>query len=239
MKYKKILTIILSLIALQGCSISQITSTEQASELNTIIENTTSEAVAEDTEKAASLVKDVLQIIEEGFWDITKEALAEKENISSNPVSQHFTSITQVQLDDVIDGDTLVVESGQNIFKVRLIGIDTPESVNPDESKNNQYGIMASEFTKTLLENYETLYLEYDKEDVDQYGRALCYVWLSKNMDDISNMLQVKILANGYADALTIKPNTKYAELFNEILELAKEKNAGLWQYEGYRKLVE
>lgn len=139
------------------------------------------------------------------------------------------------------DGDTLVVSdnSGEETT-IRLIGIDTPESVNPDESKNSEYGEIASKYTKELLGQYETLYLQYDEGKEDTYGRILAYVWLRNDVDTedtnsvAAYMLNGILVAQGYANTMTIAPNVKYAATFAALKVDAKEKKAGLWQYEEY-----
>lgn len=81
----------------------------------------------------------------------------------------------------IVDGDTIVVKIGGNDEKVRLIGIDTPESVHPDGSRNVEYGEIASNFTRTHLEGKEVS-LEFDVQERDRYGRILAYVYLDGKM---------------------------------------------------------
>lgn len=150
-----------------------------------------------------------------------------------------MSGLDDVTLIHVIDGDTLLVDDDGEEIRVRLIGIDTPESVNPDEEKNTVWGTIASDYTKSLLEEGETLYLEYDKDKDDDYGRTLAYVWVSEDVHDISNMLNTIIIGNGYADVLTIKPNDKYATEFKTLREWAASENKGLWADQGYRDYVQ
>ena len=124
-------------------------------------------------------------------------------------------------------------------YKVRLIGIDTPESVHSDASKNNEYGKMASEHTKKLLSNTDVLYLEYDIHMTDKYNRTLAYVWTKKEPSGLEDMLNYQILSDGYAIDKVFKPNCKYAENFNKICKKANDGQKGLWQYDGYREIVE
>lgn len=122
--------------------------------------------------------------------------------------------LEEVQLIRVVDGDTIVVNiSGEEQY-VRLIGIDCPESVNPDESKNTPEGIQASDHTKEILSGITTVYLEYDTERIDDYGRILAYVWYIKE-DGSMKMLNEQIFLDGYAAPLTIEPNTKHMDLFS------------------------
>lgn len=88
----------------------------------------------------------------------------------------------------VVDGDTLAVtdEDGSE-FKVRLIGCNTPESVSSDESKNCEEGRLASQYTKSLISEGQTVYLEYDNDHYAKYGRILAYVWLSKPTEERSD----------------------------------------------------
>ena len=118
----------------------------------------------------------------------------------------------------------IVTNSDGEDLRVRLIGIDTSESVHPDESKNTLDGDIASEYTKSLLEVGQILYLEYDVEQMDVYNRTLAYVWLtnydvdSNNIESISNhMLNAKLVADGYAVAKRFAPNVKYAEIFENL----------------------
>ena len=110
----------------------------------------------------------------------------------------------------VIDGDTIEVSLDGVCTTVRLLGIDTPESVNPDVSKNCEEGIVASNFTKSLL-NDTYVYLEYDQELTDNYGRTLAYVYLEDKT--FVNELLIK---EGYAKPLIIEPNVMHADILIE-----------------------
>ena len=147
--------------------------------------------------------------------------------------------LEQVTLVHISDGDTInVIATDGFEYRVRLIGIDTPESVNPDETKNNEYGTMASEYTKSLLAGVDTLYLEYDEQLTDTYGRVLAYVWLNEDTAIVSNMLNAKILQAGYAVDKVYEPNDKYALEFKVLRNSAQASGTGLWQYDGYRELT-
>ena len=126
-----------------------------------------------------------------------------------------------VILKRVVDGDTLVVtNANREEVRVRLIGMDTPESVHPDQEKNTEAGELASQYTKSVLTVGQTLYLEYDVQKTDRYHRVLAYVWLTDdvNPDDIAtNMLNAKLVAVGYAVAKEFKPNVKYSSLLKQL----------------------
>jgi micrococcal nuclease len=111
----------------------------------------------------------------------------------------------------VVDGDE----------KVRLIGVDTPETVHP--SKPVEYfGKEASAFTKRMVEG-KNVRLEYDWQKIDKYGRTLAYVYLLDG-----TFLNAEIIKQGYGHAYTIYP-FKYLEDFRKYEREAREKGRGLW----------
>jgi len=120
-------------------------------------------------------------------------------------------------------------------MKVRLIGIDTPESVHSDESKNTEYGSYASDYVKSLLANTTTLYLQYDEGLTDSYDRVLAYAWLRSDVDVTSvddvkaYMLNAKIADAGMARVMTIEPNTTYAFVFEGLVSEAKAEGRGIY----------
>lgn len=123
----------------------------------------------------------------------------------------------------VVDGDTLVANIDGTDEKIRLIGVDTPESVHPDASKNTAEGEKASEHTKSVLPSGTCIWLESDTTDEDKYGRLLRYVWLEQpdNPNDAgevkSKMLNAELVAEGWADPMPVKPNTKWESLFAQL----------------------
>ena len=129
----------------------------------------------------------------------------------------------------VVDGDTIVVNINNEETKVRLIGVNTPESVASEEYleykgvENTQEGKDASEWVKEYLKGVETLYLQKDVSETDKYGRALRYVWLEvpENPDNISEiqtkMLNGILLDKGIAEISIYKPDVKYADEFEAI----------------------
>ena len=116
----------------------------------------------------------------------------------------------KVYCDRVVDGDTIVVILDGKKEKVRMIGIDTPESVHPDKSRNTPMGKIASKYTKDNLEG-KYVALETDVQERDKYGRILAYVYL----DD--KMFNKTLLEEGLARLMTIPPNVKYADDFKKI----------------------
>lgn len=118
----------------------------------------------------------------------------------------------------VVDGDTIEIENGE---KVRYIGVNTPESVDP-RRKVQCFGREASAYNKKLVEG-KRVRLELDVEDRDKYGRLLRYVWIG------DTMINEQLVADGYAQVMTIPPNVKYVERFRIAQTKAREAKQGLW----------
>lgn len=120
----------------------------------------------------------------------------------------------------VIDGDTLVLESGAH---VRLIGIDAPEYA-PQNGVDEPFGKKASEFLKHLAEG-RSVKLETDVEKYDRYGRLLAYVWLEDGV-----MANQRLIEEGMARSYFVAPNgfPHRAEL-EGAERRAMEQSRGLW----------
>jgi micrococcal nuclease len=121
----------------------------------------------------------------------------------------------------VIDGDTIEAELDGRVIDVRLIGIDTPETVHPSEPVEC-FGAAASRFTTTML-NGRKIRLEFDVERTDQYGRTLAYVWLG---DELFNEVLVR---QGFAQVSTYPPNVKYVDDFLAAQRDARSASRSLW----------
>ena len=122
---------------------------------------------------------------------------------------------------DVVDGDTIEVDRGSHIVDVRLIGIDTPETVHPSEPVEC-FGPQASAFTSSHLEG-EQVRLEFDIERRDQYGRALAYVWID------GALFNRVLVARGLATVSTYPPNTEHLSAFEAAESAARNHDRGLW----------
>ena len=123
-----------------------------------------------------------------------------------------------IRCKEVVDGDTLVLTDGR---KIRLIGVDTPETVDPRKPVQ-VFGKEASDFTKRIATGKD-LRLEYDQEQTDKYGRTLAYVYLPDG-----RMLNGEIIKNGYGFAYTKYP-FKYMDLFRNCERHARIAQVGLW----------
>ncbi|MBD2862608.1 thermonuclease family protein [Paenibacillus oceani] len=124
----------------------------------------------------------------------------------------------------VVDGDTLETKEGD---KVRLIGMNTPETVKPN-SPVEAYGKEASAFSKKQLTG-KTVYLFADAGDTDKYGRKLRYLFIQGE----SVMYNETLLREGYANTMTIVPNVTFAKTFVEAEREARNTNKGLWGKKG------
>jgi len=121
----------------------------------------------------------------------------------------------------VSDGDTFDVRVDGEVTRVRIIGVDTPETVKPGTDVQC-YGPAASSFTKSHLSG-RVVVLSYDRERRDKYGRTLAYVELG------GKDYGATLLRGGYARTLTIPPNDSRAERYARISAHAKKKQRGLW----------
>lgn len=136
----------------------------------------------------------------------------------------------------VVDGDTLDVLIGSEKVRVRLIGIDTPESSHPDKEENSPEGDQAEAFLSACIPPGTQVYLEKDISDTDRYGRKLYYVWLAMPQEEMSLthiqecMLNAKLVREGYAQAMEVPPDTSYSEVFSRLEETARSEQAGLWK---------
>ncbi|WP_240040914.1 thermonuclease family protein [Paenibacillus ginsengarvi] len=127
---------------------------------------------------------------------------------------------TQTEVKRVVDGDTFETKNGD---KVRLIGMNTPETVKPN-SPVERYGKEASNYSKKTLTG-KTVYLFADAGDTDKYGRLLRYVFLEGEAE----MYNETLLREGYANTMTIPPNVMFAKSFVQVEREARNKGKGLW----------
>jgi micrococcal nuclease len=127
-----------------------------------------------------------------------------------------------VKVQRVVDGDTFVATVRGRRERIRVIGVDTPESVDPNRP-DEPFGEEASNFAKRYL-NGETVRLAGDVEPRDRYGRMLAYVWLGDG-----TFWNALLAAEGYAQQLTIPPNVTYASLFRRLVGEARQHDRGLW----------
>ncbi|MCM3130616.1 MULTISPECIES: stalk domain-containing protein [unclassified Paenibacillus] len=143
-----------------------------------------------------------------------------------NTVIINSAKLQEFKVEHIRDGDTF-----EGIYKdgpkkgqkdvIRLIGVDTPETVK-EGSAVEYWGPEASNYTKKSL-SQQTVFIAEDKSD-DPYGRTLAYVFLENGL-----MYNADLVAGGYARELTIEPNSKWKDLFSHLEAEAKSSARGLW----------
>ncbi len=159
----------------------------------------------------------------------TEEASPQKKESASAPSSEPkeeaaklsaFAATTTVTR--VVDGDTIDISPAvEGKTRVRLIGVDTPETNDPDCGKQ-VYADEAKAFTTSRLQRQE-VGLEFDIEMTDD-SRLLAYVY-----PDEEEMFNETLLREGYAQVATFPPNVRYVDRFLAAQEGARSAGIGLW----------
>ena len=131
----------------------------------------------------------------------------------------------------IVDGDTLWVRvdgpggslPAHTTSKIRLLEIDTPETVAPNKGVQCG-GPQATAFAQRRLPVGSTVYLLADREDVDQYGRFLRYLWTSEGA-----FFNLDAVRTGHARAVLYEPNDAYIEQLRAAEARARSEGLGLW----------
>jgi micrococcal nuclease len=121
----------------------------------------------------------------------------------------------------VVDGDTIEVARHGGTEDVRLIGIDTPETVHPSVPVEC-FGPRASSFTSDSLLG-RSVRLEFDDERRDHYGRLLAYVWLD------GTLFNEVLVARGYAEVTIYEPNDAHEDELYAAQSKARSAHRGAW----------
>ena len=140
---------------------------------------------------------------------------------SAVPDTASLDGLTQALVTRVVDGDTIVVSIEGEEFRVRYIGIDTPETVDPRRPVAC-FGVEASARNSELVDGL-TIGLERDVSETDSFGRLLRYVWVG------DQMVNATLVEEGYATASTFPPDVKYSDTFAELQSEAQSEGSGLW----------
>lgn len=123
-----------------------------------------------------------------------------------------------------IDGDTIKLATGE---LVRYIGVDAPETrrrVGDRWAEDPEpFGREAAEANRRWVEG-KRVRLEYDVQRHDRYGRLLAYVYVE------GEMINAKLLEEGFAGLLTIPPNVKYVDQFRQAVDVARNNRRGFWK---------
>jgi len=142
--------------------------------------------------------------------EITREATSSGQ--------KHEVASETAKVARVIDGDTIELADKQ---RVRYIGMDTPETVDPRKPVEC-FGKEASAENKRLVEG-KTVRLEKDVSETDRYGRLLRYVYVDELFVNDS------LVRQGFAHVSTFPPDVKYTDLFVQAEREARANNRGLW----------
>lgn len=155
----------------------------------------------------------LLVVLAFGWWQTRDQG--------SNPDHGQGGGSSTVQVDRVVDGDTAKVFYDGESEYVRYIGIDTPESVQPN-APVECFGEESKDFNAGLIEG-KRMKLVFDEEKRDHYGRLLAYVYVD------GKLLQAEMLRRGYATTLEVSPNTARAGQFSDLEGEARDAGRGLW----------
>jgi len=129
------------------------------------------------------------------------------------------------QVSKIVDGDTfwIINAKGEN-EKIRLIGVDAPESRKTGKKDVGFYGKESKAYLEGILMG-KKVRLEYDVSKYDRYKRTLAYVYLENG-----TFLNAHLIKNGFASVMTVPPNVRHAEQFVRLQKEAREKKRGLWK---------
>ena len=149
------------------------------------------------------------------------------------------TEFQKATIEYVVDGDTIDVMIDGHEKRVRLAGIDAPESASHEQERNTQEGVLATEHVRALLPVGRVVYLQKDVSETDKYGRLVRYVWLDIPLDPFSSEEVANKMANsliveaGFARAERFWPDVSYADQLKEAQERAADGGLGvsyLWR---------
>lgn len=129
-----------------------------------------------------------------------------------------------VKFDSCVDGDTFKIILNDEKVTVRMLAIDTPETVHPTK-EDGYYGVGSSEYTCNSLKMAKKLELEYDSnsDKYDKYNRILAWVFV----DDY--LLQDNLVKYGYAEVAYLYGEYKYTDILKDHQEIAKAQKLGIW----------
>ena len=133
---------------------------------------------------------------------------------------------TWCKVSKITDGDTFyVTTSSSEKFKIRLIGIDAPETRNVGVKVRKEYfGTEAKNFVTQILKN-KKVKLTFDVQKTDRYSRVLAYVYLENGI-----FLNQYLVEKGYAVVSTFPPNVKFVEKFTQAERNARNLKLGMWK---------
>ena len=144
--------------------------------------------------------------------------------VSVHPIPGTEHSGVTATVVNVVDGDTVELQfPGREPEVVRLLGIDTPETVHPDRPVEC-FGPEASARAAELLPSGSQVFVQRDAEARDRYGRLLAYLWTADG-----TFVNAELVAGGHADLLVIAPNDAHRVHLSTIVAEARARGAGMW----------
>jgi len=171
----------------------------------------TTPKTATETTTAETITVETTTQVEE-----TETTTAETTATETTETEEEFKEVICTR---VIDGDTIEIKDDTGkTFKVRYIGIDTPEN-------GDNYFEEAKEANEKLVLN-ETIKMYKDVSETDKYGRLLRYIYIG----DI--FVNAYLVENGFAMASTYPPDVEYSDYFAELQNTAQSKGLGFWGIE-------
>ena len=136
--------------------------------------------------------------------------------------SEVFFGDTAYQVTRIIDGDTVEIRYDGKLRSVVLIGVNTPETVHPQKPVE-AFGKEATAFTRNLLLG-ESVYLRFDSDRTDRYGRLLAYLYRAPD----GLFVNLEVVRQGYGKVYTVFP-FKHKALFQHYGGQAQQAGRGLW----------
>lgn len=136
-----------------------------------------------------------------------------------------IVNFARVKIVKVVDGDTVDIDINGRTERVRLIGVNTPETKHPTKPIEC-FGPEASAYMSQLLPKGTAVRIERDVEARDRYGRMLLYLYLGSN----NLFINLDLVARGYGTPMSIEPNTFHRNDFVRAAAQAEAANVGLWK---------
>ena len=218
MKFSKITLLPMLLIILTGCNV----------DYDMPYDNALKSTVGETVEVVSSNAQDTV-------------AFANAEGTQAIADIPSFSKFERATVVNIVDGDTVDIkyegEGSADNTRIRLILINTPESKGEYENNAQPYANEAADFTEMLLLNND-VWVEYDVERTDRYGRTLAYLWLAEadyeykgvKYHEKEVMINDLLLKFGLAHVAVYKPNVLYKDRFYAIENEAKQNRIGMWE---------
>ena len=145
---------------------------------------------------------------------------------SATPTATKDAILDTALVVEVIDGDTVTLDVAGHTETVRLVGIDTPETVHPTKPVEC-FGPQASAFLARMLPPGTQVRIQRDAQARDSYGRLLLYLFLPARDGD--KFVNLELVARGFAVPLSIEPNTRWRAAFVDAAFDAQRNSRGLW----------